>query len=97
VGQFQGAAVAKRIARRVIPLDGRTVHAWDIEAVDAKGETMDALVSEDVAPVGIILAESPIMGMYLADWGAGAKSKIEGTPMNFYLWLMTQMGGALSK
>jgi hypothetical protein len=97
VGKFQGAAVAKRIARRVIQLGGRTVNAWAVEAVDDKGETMEALVSEDVAPVGVILAESPVMGMYLADWGANAKSKIEGTPVNFYWWLMMQMGGALTK
>lgn len=97
VGNFQGAAVAKRIARRVIPIGGRTVNAWDVEAVDAKGETLEALVSEEVAPIGVVMAESPLMGMYLSDWGSGAKSRIEGTPVNFYVWLMMQMGGALTK
>jgi hypothetical protein len=43
------------------------------------------------------MAESPLMGMYLSDWGGGAKSRIEGTPVNFYVWLMMQMGGALTK
>lgn len=97
VGNFQGAAIAKRIARRVIPLGGQTVNAWDVEAVDAKGNTLGALVSEEVAPIGVIMAESPLMGMYLSDWGGGAKSRIEGTPVNFYMWLMMQMGGALTK
>jgi hypothetical protein len=97
LGNFQGAAVAKRVARRMIPVGGRTVNAWDVEAVDAKGGVMNALVSEEVAPIGVIMAEDPLMGMYLADWGAGAKSKIEGTPVNFYVWLMMQMGGALTK
>ena len=97
VGNFQGAAVVKRIARRIIPIGGRAVNAWDVEAVDAKGGPMDALVSEEVAPIGIIMAESPLFGMYLSDWGGGAKSKIEGTPVNFYVWLMMQMGGALTK
>lgn len=97
VGNFQGAAVAQRIARRMIPVGGRTVNAWDVEAVDARGGVMNALVSEEVAPIGVIMAESPLVGMYLADWGAGAKSKIEGKPVNFYWWLMMQMGGALSK
>jgi hypothetical protein len=97
VGNFQGAAVSKRIARRIIPIGGRTVNAWDVETVDAKGSTMDALVSEEIAPIGVIMAESPLFGMYLSDWGGGAKSKMEGTPVNFYVWLMMQMGGALSK
>ena len=97
VGNFQGAAVARRIAKRIIPIGGRTVNAWDVEAVDAKGSPMDALVSEEVAPIGVIMAESPLFGMYLSDWGGGAQSKMEGTPVNFYVWLMMQMGGALTK
>jgi hypothetical protein len=97
VGNFQGAAVAKRIAKRMIPVSGRTVSAWDVEAVDAGGGAMNALISEEVAPIGVIMAENPLMGMYLADWGTGAKSKIEGPPVNFYWWLMMQMGGALTK
>jgi hypothetical protein len=97
VGNFQGAAVANRIARRIIAIGGRTVNAWDVEAIDAKGGAMDALVSEEVAPIGVIMAESPMFGMYLSDWGGGAKSKMEGTPVNFYVWLMMQMGGALTK
>jgi hypothetical protein len=42
------------------------------------------------------MAESPLFGMYLSDWVGGAQSKMEGTPVNFYVWLMMQMGGALS-
>jgi len=56
-----------------------------------------ALVSEEVAPIGVVLAESPQVDMVLSDWGTGAKSRIEGTPVNFYVWLMMQMGGALAK
>lgn len=97
IGNFQRAAVAKRIAGRVIPIGRRTVNAWAVEAVDAKGETLEALVSEEVAPIGVIMAESPFFGIYLSDWGGEAKSKIEGTPVNFYVWLMMQMGGAVTK
>lgn len=97
VGNFRGTAVAKRIDRRVIPVAGRSVRAWDVEAVDAAGEVMTALVSEEVAPIGVVLAESPQVDMVLSDWGTGAKSRIEGTPVNFYVWLMMQMGGALTK
>ncbi|HET6490469.1 MAG TPA: hypothetical protein VFG28_11995 [Syntrophales bacterium] len=97
VGNFRGAAVAKRITQRIIPIGGRTVNTWDVEAVDAKGGVMNALISEEVAPIGVVLAESPLFGMYLSDWGNGAKSRIEGTPVNFYVWLMMQMGGGLSR
>ncbi len=97
VGNFRGTAVAKRIDRRVIPVAGRSVRAWDVEAVDAAGDVTTALVSEEVAPIGVVLAESPQADMVLSDWGTGAKSRIEGTPVNFYVWLMMQMGGALAK
>jgi hypothetical protein len=97
VGQFKGAAVAKRIERRVIPVAGRSIPVWDVEAVDAGGAVMAALVSEEVAPIGVVMAESPQIDMVLSDWGTGAVSKIEGTPVNFYVWLMMQMGGALTK
>ncbi|HQL91472.1 MAG TPA: hypothetical protein PLQ15_12830 [Syntrophales bacterium] len=97
VGDFKGAAVARRIDRRVVFVGGRSVTAWDVEAVDAKGAVMAALVSEEVAPIGVVLAESPDVDMVLSDWGTGAKSRITGTPVNFYVWLMMQMGGALTK
>ena len=97
VGQFKGAAVARRIDRRVIPVAGRSIQAWDVEAADAAGAVMSALVSEEVAPIGVVMAETPQIDMVLSDWGTGATSKIEGTPVNFYVWLMMQMGGALTK
>ncbi len=97
VGNFKGTTVAKRLARRVIPIGGRSLNAWDVEAVDDRGDTLEALVSEEVSPIGVIMAESPLIGMYLSDWGGEARSKIEGTPLNFYVWLMMQMGGALTK
>jgi len=35
--------------------------------------------------------------MVLSDGGTGAKTRIEGTPVNFYVWLMMQLGGELAK
>jgi len=97
VGNFKGTAVAKRLARRVIPLGGRSVNAWDVEAVDDKGDILEALVSEEVSPIGVIMAESPHIGMYLSDWGGGAKSKIEGTPVNYNVRVMMKMNRELAK
>jgi len=78
VGNFKGTAVAKRLARRVIPLGGRSVNAWDVEAVDDKGDILEALVSEEVSPIGVIMAESPLIGMYLSDWGGGPDRRSRG-------------------
>jgi len=45
----------------------------------------------------VVMAETDEVGMYLDNWGMQAKSRIEGTPMNFYLWLMMQIGDGLTK
>jgi len=50
-----------------------------------------------MAPVGVVPAESPQADMVLSYGGTGAKTRIEGTPVNFYVWLMMQLGGALAK
>jgi hypothetical protein len=97
VGQFQPAIVKKRIAQRYMSINSRNISAWEAEAVDAKGKTTRALVSEAVLPIGVIMAESPEMGMYLSQWGSGAKTRIEGAPMNFYLWIMMQTGKEMGK
>ncbi len=33
--------------------------------------------------------------MYLEDWGSDAMSRVTGTPMNFYVWIASQIGEAL--
>lgn len=68
-----------------------------MEAVDPKGGRTEAVVSESVLPLGVILAGSPDVGMYLSEWSTGAKSKIEGTPINFYLRIMMQVGEGMVK
>jgi len=97
VGEFRTTQIAKRIARRTFDLSGRSIAAWEVEAVDDKGNMTEALVSEQVLPIGVIMAETSQAGMYLKDWGLSAKSKISGTPINFYLWLMMQIGAGLTQ
>ena len=97
VGEFHTTQIAKRIARRTFDLSGRSIAAWEVEAVDDKGNKTEALVSEQILPIGLVLAETSQANMYLKDWGANAKSKIDGTPMNFYLWLMMQIGAGLTQ
>jgi len=45
--------------------------------------------------MGVFKINTPEIGMYLVDWGSDAKSRITGTPMNFYLWIASQIGEAL--
>ena len=97
VGEFRTTQITKRIVRRTFDLSGRNITAWEVEAADDKGNISEAMVSEQVLPIGVIMAETPQAGMYLKDWGTNAKSKIDGTPMNFYLWLMMQIGAGLTE
>jgi hypothetical protein len=97
VGEFHTTQIAKRIALRTFDLSGRSIAAWEVEAVDDKGNKTEALVSEQILPIGLVLAETSQTNMYLKDWGVNAKSRIDGTPMNFYLWLMMQIGAGLTQ
>jgi hypothetical protein len=97
VGQFKPAFVKKRINQRRVTLNNREMVAWEAEAVDDKGKTTRALVSESVLPIGVIMAENEEMRMYLSQSGGNAKTRIEGSPMNFYLWLLMQVGQGVGK
>jgi hypothetical protein len=90
VGDFKTAHMAKRIEKNLINYKNKALNVWKVEAQDPKGKTIDALISEEVPPIGVVMVESPELGMYLDDWGINAKSKIEGTPLNFYIWLIHQ-------
>jgi hypothetical protein len=97
VGQFQTGHTVKRLAQRTFRYRDRDVKVIDVEAADAKGKKVSAIVSENVLPIGVVMAENEEIGMYLDNWGGGSESRIEGPPMNFYLWLMMQLGEGLTK
>jgi len=97
VGNFQVARTVKRVVQRTIRFAQRDLTVVEVEAIDAQGKRVAATVSESVLPIGVVLAETEEVGMYLDNWGAQAKTKITGTPMNFYLWLMMQIGDGLTK
>lgn len=97
VGDFQPAHTLQRLERGSLTLRGREIPVWDVEARDAQGRPLSATVSEAVPPMGLVRAESEALSMQLDDWGEGARSRIDGTPMNFYLWLMWQLGGGLAR
>lgn len=97
VGNFQTSHVANRVERRLINYKNKELNVWKVQTKDTKGKIMDAIISEEVPPIGIVMIENPEIGMYLDGWGMNARSKIEGTPVNFYLWLMYQIFEGLSK
>lgn len=97
VGQFQAARTVRRVAEASRVVAGREVPVVEIEAIDAQGRPMTAVVSTRVAPIGVIDAEAAGTRMTLEDWGDGASSRIDGKPLNFYYWIMRQIGVELFK
>jgi hypothetical protein len=97
IGEFQGSYVARRVGERSITLDGKTIPVWDVEATDKRGRQISASVSEQTPPLGIVTAKSEKTDLVLEKWGANAKSRIDGTPMNFYMWLIMRIGQGLVK
>jgi hypothetical protein len=92
IGDFQTSYVAKRVGKKTVSLDGKTIPVWEVEATDKKARKIKALVSEQIPPMGIVKAETEKTDIELEKWGTGAKTRIEGTPANLYLWLIKQLG-----
>ncbi len=97
VGNFQSAQTVKRVAERTLYLRDRALAVVDVEALDSQGKTLTATVSESVPPIGVVFADANGVRMQLDDWGMDAASRIEGTPINFYMWLMKMIGMELFK
>lgn len=49
-----------------------------METVDVAGHVTAALVSEEVVPIGVVLAESLQVDMILSDWGTGRNRRSRG-------------------
>lgn len=68
---------------------------WLAEAVNNNHQSIEAWVSEELPPMGVFKIDTAEVGMYLEDWGTGAQSEITETPMNFYVWITSQISKAL--
>jgi len=97
VAQFKPAKVIKKLARQTVGPKGRQVQAWQVEAVTQDGQDIRAVVSEAILPIAVYDVESTDIRMTAEDWGLGAKTKIEGTPIPFWLWLLDQIGKGMDK
>lgn len=96
VGQIQTFSNVERLESRTITHNGRSFTAWHVKSLDENGRRMTADVSEELPPLGIYAAETPDMTMNLQEWGIGATSGITGEPMNFWMWIIDQIGSAFS-
>jgi hypothetical protein len=97
VGNFEAAQIVKRLEQKKIVHQGKTIDAWIVEAQDKEGRKVAATVSLQVLPITVVSAETDDMRMTLNDWGVGAKTRIEGQPIGFTLWIMEQIVNGLGK
>ena len=97
IGEFQSSYVAKRLGKKTVTVNGKPINAWEVEASDKKGRKINALISEEAPPLGIVKADTEKTTIHLVAWGTSAKSKMEGSPITFYLWLVRQLGQGLMR
>jgi hypothetical protein len=96
VGQFQVTQVPKRVESRSFTHDGQTLNGFLAEGVDPKGGVTRALVSMDIAPMGLVWADTPEMEIFLDDWGGGAATRIKEKPIGMFAWIMDMVSRGLS-
>lgn len=96
VGDFKVSQVQSRVAQRSIRFGGYPLDVFDVDAVDEKGAPVAATVSLGVAPIGILMADTKEMAMYLEDWGTGARTRVVGTPVGFIEWTIGLVGKGMA-
>jgi len=96
VPPLQVGHVSKRIEQRQMSFGGESLDVWAVEGTDPQGGAMSAMVSLDVAPIGVLLAETDEASMYLEAWGGGATTRVKGKPKGFLMWLMGLVGKGMA-
>lgn len=96
IGQFQVTQVSKRVESRSFTHDGQRLNGFLAEAVDEKGGITRALVSTDIAPMGLVWADTAEMEIFLDDWGGGAETRIKDKPIGMFAWIMDMVSRGLS-
>jgi len=97
VGNFETAHVVKRLEKRTLSHKGKEIQAVIVEAEDSSGQKISATVSEELPPIAVFEVENQDIRMTVDDWGLGAKTKITGTAIPFWLWVTEQVGKGLSE
>ena len=96
VGDFKVSQVQSRVSQRSIRFGGYPLDVFDVDATDENGAPVAATVSLAVAPIGILMADTKEMAMYLEDWGAGAKTRVVGKPVGLIEWTIGLVAKGLS-
>jgi len=96
VGEFTPAHIVKKLDSRKITHAGKTIDTLAVEAENDKGEIVKAIVSLQILPIALYEAETSDLKMTAADWGTGAKTRIEGTPIPFFFWIIEQVANGLT-
>lgn len=89
--------ILKRLEKRTFVVGARQVEGWEVEAEDAKGSRTRGSVSEEVLPIGVVEVDSGEVKMSLEDWGLDARTRIQGTPRAFSLWILEQIAKEIGK
>jgi hypothetical protein len=97
VGQFQTAHIVSQLAQQVIEHNGKKINAITAEAATDKGDKMSITYSLELPPIAVYQAENKDFRLSINDWGMDARSKINGPPESFLLWIMEQVNNAISK
>jgi hypothetical protein len=97
VGEFSSAHIVRKLENKKITRNGKTVDVTSVEAENDKKEMITATVSLQIPPIALYAAETSDLKMTVDDWGGGAKTKIEGPPIPFALWLIEQVAAGLTK
>lgn len=79
-----------------VRVKGRALAAYQV-GQGAQGRPFSAVISQAVPPLGLVSLDTPETQMRLENWGQGARTRIRGEPMNFYLWILTQIGNAMGQ
>lgn len=93
---LQVGQVTKRIEQKQLLFDGESLDVWAVEGTDQQGGPMTAMVSLGVAPIGVLLAETNEISMYLEAWGGGATTRIKGEPVGFTMWVLSMVADGMA-
>lgn len=96
VGDLRVSQVQSRVAQRSIRFDGHPLDVYDVDAADEQGAPVAATVSLGIAPIGILMADTKDMAMFLEDWGTGARTRVVGRPVGFLAWTFGLIGKGLA-
>jgi hypothetical protein len=97
VGEFKPAHIVRKLENRKITLAGKTIDILAVEAENDKGEKLTAQISLQILPIVVYEADTADLKMTALDFGEGAKTKIEGMPLPFALWLIETVANGLTK